>query len=60
MYSSEKVILSAIQGFIEFESMNASMGSSGAGKTSLLRSLRGMNKNLMTKDSNLVESRRED
>ncbi|CAG2174198.1 unnamed protein product, partial [Oppiella nova] len=57
LFSSEKVILSGIQGFIELGSFNALMGPSGAGKTSLLRSLNGLNRNLMTKDSQIWLSR---
>ncbi|CAG2104866.1 unnamed protein product, partial [Medioppia subpectinata] len=51
--SSEKVILRTIKGFVEFGSLTALMGPSGAGKTSLLRALNGMNKTLITKQSEI-------
>ncbi|CAG2106150.1 unnamed protein product [Medioppia subpectinata] len=57
LFSTEKLILKGINGFVEFGSMCALMGPSGAGKTSLLRSLNGMNRDLMTKDSKIYLSR---
>ncbi|CAG2176486.1 unnamed protein product, partial [Oppiella nova] len=51
LFSSEKLILRRIKGVVEFGSMTALMGPSGAGKTSLLKALNGMNSRLMTKES---------
>ena len=56
-YSKEKLILRSIKGFIRFGTMTALMGPSGAGKTSLLRSLNGMYRNLMTEDSKIYLSK---
>ncbi|CAG2112332.1 unnamed protein product [Medioppia subpectinata] len=53
LYSSERVILRTVKGFVEFGSLTALMGPSGAGKTSLLRALNGMNKTLITKQSEI-------
>ena len=55
-YSEEKLILRGIKGFIEFGTLTALMGPSGAGKTSLLRCLNGMHRNLMTKESKIYLS----
>ena len=55
-YSEEKLILRGIKGFIEFGTLTALMGPSGAGKTSLLRCLNGMYRNLMTKESKIYLS----
>ena len=57
MYSNEKLILRGINGFIEFGTLTALMGPSGAGKTSLLRSLNGMYRSLITEDSKLYLSK---
>ncbi|CAG2112212.1 unnamed protein product [Medioppia subpectinata] len=56
LYSSEKLILRGVNGLFEFNSLNALMGPSGAGKTSLLRSLNGMYRHLMTKESKIYLS----
>ncbi|CAG2107366.1 unnamed protein product [Medioppia subpectinata] len=56
LYSSEKLILRGVNGLFEFNSMNALMGPSGAGKTSLLRSLNGMYRHLMTEESKIYLS----
>ena len=56
-YSSEKLILRGIKGFIRFGTMTALMGPSGAGKTSLLRCLNGMYRKMMTEDSKLYLSK---
>ena len=55
-YRSEKLILRSINGWIEFGTLSALMGPSGAGKTSLLRSLNGMNRQMMTKESKIYLS----
>ena len=54
---NEKVILNRINGFFEFCSLNALIGSSGAGKTSLLKSINGMYANLLTKESKIYLSK---
>ena len=56
-YSEEKLILRGIKGFIRFGTMTALMGPSGAGKTSLLRCLNGMYRDMMTKDSKIYLSK---
>ncbi|CAG2101733.1 unnamed protein product [Medioppia subpectinata] len=56
LYSSEKVILRGVNGLFEFNSLNALMGPSGAGKTLLLRSLNGMCRHLMTEESKIYLS----
>ena len=56
-YSSEKLILRGIKGFVRFGTITALMGPSGAGKTSLLKSLNGMYRNLMTKESKIYLSK---
>ena len=56
-YSKEKLILRGIKGFVEFGSFTALMGPSGAGKTSLLKCLNGMHRNLMTKESKIYLSK---
>ena len=55
-YSKEKLILRGIKGFVEFGTLTALMGPSGAGKTSLLKSLNGMHRNLFTNDSKIYLS----
>ena len=52
-FSSEKLILRDINGFTSFGTMTALLGPSGAGKTSLLKALNGMNKNLITNKSKI-------
>ena len=54
--SEEKLILRSIRGFVEFGSLTALMGPSGAGKTSLLKILNGMNRHLLSKDSKIYLS----
>ena len=56
-YSEEKLILRGIKGFIRFGTMTALMGPSGAGKTSLLRCLNGMYRDMMTKNSKIYLSK---
>ena len=53
MFRCEKVILNDINGLVEFGTMMALMGPSGAGKSTLLRALMGINKKLITKESNI-------
>ncbi len=43
LFSEEKIILKQLNGCIEFGTLNALMGPSGAGKTSLLKCLHGRN-----------------
>jgi ABC-type multidrug transport system fused ATPase/permease subunit len=43
IFSEEKIILRQLNGYFEFESLNALMGPSGAGKKSLLKCLNGEN-----------------
>jgi ABC-type multidrug transport system ATPase subunit len=43
LFSEENIILKQLNGFIEFGTINALMGSSGAGKTSLLKCINGRN-----------------
>jgi ABC-type lipoprotein export system ATPase subunit len=43
LFSEENIILRQLNGFIEFGTINALMGSSGAGKTSLLKCINGRN-----------------
>ena len=52
--SDVKLILRDINGFIEYRTLTALMGPSGAGKSSLLKTLNGMNRNLMTKESKIL------
>ena len=56
-YSTEKLILREIKGFVEFGTLSALMGPSGAGKTSLLKCLNGSNKSLMTEASKIYLSK---
>ncbi|XP_054164189.1 uncharacterized protein LOC128961900 [Oppia nitens] len=53
IYSDEKLILRSVDGFVEFGTLTALMGPSGAGKTSLLRSLNGQYGELMTAESRI-------
>ena len=55
-YSTEKLILRGIKGYVRFGALTALMGPTGAGKTSLLRSLNGLYKTLMTKESKIFLS----
>jgi len=45
LFSDEKIILRKLNGCFEFGTLNALMGSSGAGKTSLLKCINGRNSN---------------
>ena len=51
--AKKKVILNAVNGCAEFGSLTAVMGPSGAGLTSLLKSLNGMNNSLLSKDTKI-------
>ena len=53
MFREEKIILRDINGFVESGTMMALMGPSGAGKSTLLKALMGINRKLMTKQSNI-------
>ena len=52
-FIEEKVILKEINVFFEFRTINALMGSSGAGKTSLLKAINGLYCDYITNNSNL-------
>ena len=53
MFREEKIILRDINGFVESGTMMALMGPSGAGKSTLLKALMGINRKLITKQSNI-------
>ena len=53
MFRDEKIILRDINGFVESGTMMALMGPSGAGKSTLLKALMGINRKLITKQSNI-------
>ena len=57
LFNKEKVIINRINGLFEFCSLNALMGPSGAGKTSLLKSINGLNANYLTKESKIYLSK---
>ena len=56
-FKKENVIIDKINGFFEFCSINALMGPSGAGKTSLLKTINGLNAKFITKDSKIYLSK---
>ena len=56
-FKEEKVILRQISGFFEFGTVNALMGCSGAGKTSLLKSINGLYNEYITNDSIILLSK---
>jgi len=53
LLSKEKIILDKISGCIQFGSLNALMGPSGSGKTSLLKCIKGTNKDQLTNETNI-------
>ena len=53
LFKSEKIILRDINGSVEFGTMMALMGPSGAGKSTLLRTLMGINKKLIARESKI-------
>jgi ABC-type multidrug transport system ATPase subunit len=55
----EKIILNGINGSVNFGSLNALMGPSGAGKTSLLRCINGRNKSGIGDESQIFLNARE-
>ena len=57
LFKEEKVILRKISGFFEFRTINALMGCSGAGKTSLLKSINGLYNDYITNDSIILLSK---
>jgi ABC-type multidrug transport system ATPase subunit len=56
LFSKEKIILRELNGFIEFGTLNALMGPSGAGKTSLLNCINGRNKAYLTDETQIYLS----
>ena len=57
LFKEEKVILRQISGFFEFGTINALMGCSGAGKSSLLKSINGLYNDYITNDSIILLSK---
>jgi ABC-type lipoprotein export system ATPase subunit len=57
LFSDEKIILRQLNGSVEFGSLNALMGPSGAGKTSLLRCLNGRYHNQMSDETKIYLSK---
>ena len=53
LFSNKKVILNKVSGFAEFGTITAVMGPSGAGLTSLLMCLNGMNNTKLHKESEI-------
>ena len=57
LFKEEKVILRQISGIFEFGTINALMGCSGAGKSSLLKSINGLYNDYITNDSVILLSK---
>ena len=53
---NEKIIINEITGCFEFSSLNALMGSSGVGKTSLLKAINGLCPNNLSDETNIYLS----
>jgi len=56
-FGEEKIILRQLNGCVEFGSLNALMGPSGAGKTSLLKCLNGRYQNQLSDDTQIYLSK---
>ena len=59
LFRNKKIILNRVNGAVNFGSLTALMGSSGAGKTSLLKCINGKIKSGLGKDSKIFLSSEE-
>jgi ABC-type lipoprotein export system ATPase subunit len=57
LFRKEKVILNQLNGCVEFGSLNALMGTSGSGKTSLLRCISGRYQTLLSDETRIYLSK---